>query len=334
MLSYRRLATTAAIALVFAATGCTDNNPGFGGWDVGEDAGADGSDDVSTDTQGEDSESDISPSCGELDSEASCNPVDGCVWGPVSCDPDGSAVMGCYEGHLAGAIDCRACIDISDQTICDSRPSCTWRERVCDGEVLEEGCFGADSVPLPACPDIDPATCPDREDCPSSVCEVLHPGCGPTLEGGLELTEELCAPSVSCESDADCPGDLRCADVMVNPCHDSPGTACGSLVKKCVPPDMLPEKTGCEGLVPEECHANQDCAAIYPAQCNREVPEGVVAYDEFKCLPHVAQHTDSVCEPGLSDCPDGYECGQVWAGCPSDHDCFVCASAAEVCLPK
>ena len=333
------------IILAFTGlTGCVEDNDAYDGWDVQSDTGTDAGPDTSRDTSqdtSEDIEEDVppDPTCSSVDEEESCQALSECRWAPVSCNPDGTPVMGCVDEGNVGAIDCRSCYDINTQELCASRPSCNWHQRVCDGEVLEEGCLPADVTPSPNCPDIDPATCPDRADCPSSACEELFPGCGPAPDGGIELEEPLCTPKTECTSDTMCPGDLKCAEVMVNPCHNSACGACGALAKRCVPPDMVPEEEdGCANLPPDRCDNRPECIAVWAPHCgDTEPPDGVVAYDDFKCLPRpkaVPTPDEQQCNPDGSSCPDNYECGEVWWGCPPDSLCSACASPMPACIPE
>lgn len=188
----------------------------------------------------------------------------------------------------------------------------------------------------PTCEDIDTeSTCTPREEC--SWGEISCDAQGNPVMGCYAAAPGNLVPCRSCfeiETQTECDSRGECAWRQ---------QVCDGEVtdEGCFPEDVLPERNcpevppdECEGRSPEECESIDRCAAIYPAQCgDDEVPEGVIAYDEFKCLPHIVQHGDALCEPGLSDCPDGYECGEVWAGCPPDVTCFACASTAEVCLP-
>lgn len=145
-------------------------------------------------------------------------------------------------------------------------------------------------------------SCPDGEECPPCECDDCP-------DGGECIPEEKPWDGVfgnECETDADCPMDFICDEIMM-PCAVADCPPCACL--ECDPDD--------EDCVPQDCEC-PDCAE--PEECE---PEG------YK----VCRFEPTECDAD-ADCGEGFECMEIKScsgGGSTGCECFdcVCATCAE-----
>lgn len=127
------------------------------------------------------------------------------------------------------------CFDYEDSGACHADEQCQWQTTtMCDGEVVG-GCFEEGMAPAPPVCDVEPEDCQDlttENSCETGPCDWLHPGCGPEGEG-IELDHPTCVAGGHCDDDSDCPGELSCETLWIDPCVDSPCEACGGEALRC-----------------------------------------------------------------------------------------------------
>jgi len=180
---------------------------------------------------------------------APCNPATSyCYYGDEPCEGSG-------EGHDAYCDADTARWDVTPSwTSCNPPPpDCPAdmpnQGAPCDSEVNWETCYYYDydcgidvwaeclgdawQVPGIDCNPPPPETCylmDTEQDCGGIPgCSWLVPGCG-----DLPLEIASCHPTGQCDSDLDCPDELLCVNVVIDPCYQLPCDACGEERKLCV----------------------------------------------------------------------------------------------------